>query len=160
MLAYSWFPAKGITMVCFRLPLVVLFVGANLASTASLASSTSLQDVSAAHILQLLDLTSFQNSTGPSRDAGRRRPRDWFFTQMNVADGVATLERPNDWALSLRIIRIKPDGVIACFQDRALNGGSYATQSALRVVGDSLAGYRVAEEGLVEPTCSTLPGQG
>lgn len=117
-------------------------------------------DLSAADILLRLDLTSFRNSTGPARAAGLKHPRDWSFTELATADGVATLERPRDWAISLRIIRWTPEGVIACFGDRATNGGSYATQSALRIVSDGLAGYRVADDAVSEASCPPLSGQG
>ncbi len=117
-------------------------------------------DLSAADILLRLDLTSFRNSTGPARAAGLRRPQDWGFTELETADGAATLVRLADWAISLSIIRWTPEGVIACFTDRARNGGSYAAQSALRIVSDGLAGYRVAEDGLNEAGCPALSPRG
>lgn len=117
-------------------------------------------DLSAADILLRLDLTSFPNSTGPARAAGLKHPRDWSFTEVGTADGVATLERSGDWAISLRIIRWTPEGVIVCFADRARNGGSYAVQSALRIVSDGLAGYRAADDEVSEPSCRPLPRQG
>lgn len=116
-------------------------------------------DLSAADILLRLDLTSFPNSTGPARAAGLKRPRDWAFTEVATVDGVATLERAGDWTISLRIIRWTPEGVIACFGDRAINGGSYATQSALRIVSDGLAGYWVADAAVSEASCPSLSGQ-
>jgi len=72
---------------------------------------------------------------------------------------VATLARPGDWAISLSLIRWTPEGVIACFTDRARNGGSYAAQSALRIVSDGLAGYRVADEALNQAGCPALSPQ-
>ncbi|WP_312065055.1 hypothetical protein [Brevundimonas sp.] len=116
-------------------------------------------DLSAADILPRLDLTSFRNSTGPARAAGLKRPGDWGFTELETADGVATLARPGDWAISLSLIRWTPEGVIACFTDRARNGGSYAAQSALRIVSDGLAGYRVADEALNQAGCPALSPQ-
>lgn len=114
----------------------------------------------AAEILPRLDMTSFRNSTGPTRGGGRRVPADWAFTELTVEDGVATLERPGDWAFTLGIIRTAPDGVIACFYDRARNGGTYAALSAVRIVSDGAGGYRVADQHLDEPTCRPIPGQG
>ena len=116
---------------------------------------------SAADILQGLDLTSFRNSTGPSRAEGLRRPADWSFSRLTVEEERASLERPgNSWVISLRIIRRTPDGVIACFSDRAQNGGTYDAQKALRIVPDSLGGYTVLDQNIVETSCSPRPGQG
>jgi len=117
------------------------------------------RDLSAADILPRLDLTSFRNSTGQARAAGLKRPGDWGFTELETADGVATLVRPGEWAISLSLIRWTPEGVIVCFTDRAGNGGSYAAQSALRIVSDGFAGYRVADEALNEADCPALSPQ-
>ncbi|RZI98536.1 MAG: hypothetical protein EON90_12975 [Brevundimonas sp.] len=117
------------------------------------------QDVSAADILQRLDLNSFPNSTGPRKVAGWKYPADWSFTVLREEGGSAVLERPGAWAMSLRIIRRTEDGIIVCFFDHAQNGGNYSARSALRIVGDGAGGYRVAEE-VEDPTCEPLPGQG
>ena len=65
-----------------------------------------------------------------------------------------------DWVIGLRIIRRESEGVIGCFSDKALNGGSYRTRQAIRIVVDDAGGYRVAENDLNEPTCKPEPGQG
>lgn len=115
---------------------------------------------SAEAVLQRLDLTSFRNSTGPARSPGLRYPRDWTFTDLSVGEGVARLERQGDWAISLRVLRKDPDGLVVCFTDRALNGGSYNAQEALLVVPDGAGGFRAADAELIEIGCATSPGQG
>lgn len=116
-------------------------------------------DPSAAEVLQGLDMTSFRNSTGPRRVEGWRRPADWSFSELTVADGRASLARPGDWIISLRILRTTPEGLLACFSDRAQNGGSYSAQQAVRIVPDDADGYRVAEQDIVDPDCPPFPGQ-
>lgn len=128
---------------------------------ATLTVIASLQaNPSAADILQGLDMTSFRNSTGPLRVEGWRRPADWSFSALTVSEETAYLERPGDWKIGLKILRTTTDGVIACFYDRAQNGGRYAAQQALRIVRDDFGGYRVSDQNVVDPTCSPLVGQG
>ncbi|EDX82025.1 hypothetical protein ER13_03085 [Brevundimonas sp. EAKA] len=129
---------------------------------AAVAAFISVQAApSAAEILQGLDLTSFRNSTGPSRAEGLRRPADWSFSNLTVEDDVASLQRTgNRWRLGLKILRSTPDGVVACFYDQALNSGSYRTQKALLIVRDDLGGYRVQDQDIVDPACLPNPGQG
>ena len=78
-----------------------------------------------------------------------------------IGEGHASLERPgeNKWIISLRIIRRTRDGVIACFSDRAQNGGTYDAHKAVRIVQDDLGGYRVAEQDILEPSCLPHPEQ-
>lgn len=129
---------------------------------ATLTVILSLQSApSAADILQGLDMTSFRNSTGPSRATGLRRPSDWSFSRLAVEGGRASLERSeNEWVIGLRIIRRTPDGVIGCFSDRAQNGGNYDAQKPIWIVRDDLGGYLVVDEDIVEAGCSPRPGQG
>lgn len=116
---------------------------------------------SAAEVLHGLDLTSFRNSTGPRREVGLRRPVDWAFSGLSIAGGQASLERPKDgWTISLEILRTTSDGVIACFNDQARNGGSYSAQTALHIVRDDVGGYRVVDETVRDPDCPPRLGQG
>lgn len=118
----------------------------------------------AAAILQGLDMMSFPNSLRPSRAPGRQRPPDWGFVQPSTYGDEHYLTRMDegreDWVIGLRIIRREPEGVIGCFSDKALNGGSYRARQAIRIVVDDAGGYRVAENDLNEPTCKPEPGQG
>lgn len=116
-------------------------------------------DPTAAEVLQGLDMTSFRNSTGPSRVEGWRRPADWSFSELTVGEGRASLARPGDWIISLRILRTTSDGVIACFSDRAQNGGTYSAQKAVWIVQDDHGGYRVIAEDIVDPTCAPFPSK-
>ncbi|NBB63298.1 hypothetical protein GVN18_28935 [Pseudomonas sp. ODNR1LW] len=128
---------------------------------ALMAFGAVLQTAPAAEaILQRLDLTSFRNSTGPAGSPGLKYPRDWTFTDLSVEDDVARLDRKGDWAISLRVLRPVSDGVVVCFMDRALNGGSYNARQALLVAPDGEGGFRVVDEDLSEPGCEPLPGQG
>lgn len=130
------------------------------ASAPQFQSELPLGAPSAAEVLQYLDMTSFRNSLGPRREPGLRVPSDWGFSELTIDNGHATLEEPGEWEFSLGIIRIARDGVIACFYDRARNGGTYNAQQALRIVRDKAGGYRVADQNIIEPSCPPLPGQG
>ncbi|RZJ05235.1 MAG: hypothetical protein EON89_04865 [Brevundimonas sp.] len=129
-------------------------------SLAALAGShLATPDIKAADILRRLDLNSFPNSTGPRKVAGWKYPSDWSFTELIEEGGSATLARPGDWSISLWVIRQTADGAVVCFLDRAHNGGTYSTRTALRVVGDAKAGYRAVER-VQDATCEPLPGHG
>ena len=129
----------------------------------ALVAVLQMAEPTTSQVLADLDLTSFRNSTGPSRLPGRKHPRDWSFLTSTTANHRALLtsrlDGRDDWVISLRVIRRSSDGIIACFYDRALNGGSYNTASAIRIV-PTVHGYRVVEQGLNETTCPAMPGQG
>ncbi|WP_312144468.1 hypothetical protein [Brevundimonas sp.] len=129
----------------------------------ALVAALQIAEPTALAVLRDLDLTSFPNSTGPARLPGRKHPRDWNFRHSGTDKDWTFLTRRedgrDDWTIGLRIIRRSPDGIIACFHDRAQNGGSYSAASAIRIVA-TVDGYRAAEQGLNEPTCPPMPGQG
>ncbi|MBA4805355.1 MAG: hypothetical protein H2038_11950 [Brevundimonas sp.] len=133
-------------------------------ASVALAAGLSVAQPSAEEILRGLDMMSFANSLRPSRAPGLKRPADWRFTEASASGEVFRLTRRldgrDDWVIGLRIIRSDADGVVACFSDRALNGGSYLANSAVRIVPDGEGGYRAAEEDLDEPSCPPAPGQG
>lgn len=117
-------------------------------------------DLTPLQLLSGLDLTSFRNSTGPSRAEGLKRPHDWGFARVVTRDDVVALERPGDWIVGLRTIRWTPEGFIVCFTDKALNGGSYNAQSTLRLTNDGLGGFKAQETLAPDPTCLPNAGQG
>ncbi len=130
----------------------------------ALASALSMGDPQAADILSKLDMTTFRNSLRPRSEEGMKRPADWRFADPASEGGWAYLTqevagRPA-WTIGLRIIRREGEAVVACFSDRAQNGGTYAARSALRIVRDDAGGYHVVQQGLEEPTCRPAPGQG
>lgn len=114
------------------------------------------QGLSAARLLQGLDLSSLPNSTEPSGAKSFNRPEDWGFTQFRNDGDVATLERPDSRAISLKIVRWTPDGYIACFYDRHL---TYDTHATLRLVNDGRAGFKVAERLAPDLACLEPPKQ-
>lgn len=116
-------------------------------------------DLTAARLLQGLDLSSLPNSTEPSSAKSFNRPENWGFTQFRNDGDVATFERPDSRAISLKIVRWTPDGYIACFYDRHLTGGSYDTHATLRLVNDGRAGFKVAEQLAPDLTCLEPPKQ-
>lgn len=114
-------------------------------------------DLTAARLLTGLDLSSLPNSTEPSGAKSFNRPENWGFTQFRNDGDVATFERPDSRAISLKIVRWTPDGYIACFYDRHLSGGSYDTHETLRLVNDGRAGFKVAEQLAPDLTCLEPP---
>lgn len=130
----------------------------------ALAAGLSVAQPSAEEVLRGLDMTSFRNSLQPRRAPGLKRPADWDFTEASSSGDSFYLtrrfDRRDDWVIGLRIIRSEPDGAVACFSDRTLNGGSYLAFQAIRIVRDPAGGYRVAEDDLDEASCRPAPGQG
>ncbi|MFN7107048.1 MAG: hypothetical protein ACK4MY_02395 [Brevundimonas sp.] len=117
-------------------------------------------DLTPLQLLSGLDLTSFRNSTGPSRAEGLKRPGDWGFARVVTHDDGVTLERPGDWVVGLRTIRWTPEGFIVCFTDKSLNGGSYNAQSTLRLTNDGWGGFKAEETPALDSTCLPNAGQG
>jgi len=110
-------------------------------------------DETAADILVNLDMTSFRNSTGTDSRPGWRLPADWSFGKLTVHGEVASLERPGDWLISLRIILRTPHGVFACFEDRPENGGTYDAGRVIWIFRGDQNIYRALEGDLLDSTC-------
>lgn len=117
-------------------------------------------NLTAARLLQGLDLSSLPNSTEPTASKNLNRPQDWGFTQFRNDGDLATFERPGSRAISLKVVRWSSTGYIACFFDRHLTGASRDTHATLRLVNDGRAGFKVAEELAPDLACLELPRQG
>lgn len=91
-------------------------------------------------VVARLDLTSFPNSVGPRRVAGRHGFADYGFTQVRrTADGADLYAADRGWMMGFRILAATPTRLRLCFVDRGLRrpqdmrGPSYDTRTALVV---------------------------
>lgn len=94
--------------------------------------------VQAAEVFEALDIASFRNSAGPRREPGQRR-----FADLGVAVTAATADRAESrqagWLYALTVLArgdANGDGtpdVTVCFEDRALDGGTYDAATPLLV---------------------------
>ena len=108
----------------------------------------------ALHVADRLDLRSFRNSTGPRRQAHLRTPADYGFTHVEATrDGVELWQEDRSWFISLRVVSQDAQGSVVCFHDRAMNGGSYNTEQALRVSPEADGLYRALPEQPIIPGC-------
>ncbi|WP_137405466.1 pesticin immunity protein [Sphingobium sp. MP9-4] len=83
-------------------------------------------------IVASLDLTSFPNSTGPQRASGKKTFSDYGFNVIEKDMRSAHLEKgSHEWEMSFDVLSRADHQMTICFRDRARNGGSYNTVSAL-----------------------------
>lgn len=83
-------------------------------------------------IVANLDLTSFPNSTGPRRASGKKTFSDYGFAVIKKDLRSAHLEMgPHEWEMSFDVLSRVDNRMTICLRDRARNGGSYNTVSAL-----------------------------
>jgi hypothetical protein len=106
-----------------------------------------------------LDLTSFQNSVGPRRRAGKKTPEDYGFIRIDQVGSLATMtEKDGSWEITVTLISNDGPDATICFTDTALNGGSYRAQAALTVHRDLRDGlYRALPDRPVVPSCPAKP---
>jgi len=82
-------------------------------------------------IIAKLDLTSFPNSVGPRRTEGKKSFADYGFVPTDTDAKGAVLTAEFRWDMSFTILSSTDKEVHICFWDRALNGGTYNSTSAL-----------------------------
>lgn len=104
------------------------------------APAISEDDNSVRSLIANLDLTSFPNSTGPRRAAGKTTFADYGFSRVEMTPGGAKLTASDgSWVMSFEIVSSSSDTVEICFHDQALGRPgqvfrpSYNATSALRV---------------------------
>lgn len=108
----------------------VLVISAMLASSTVVAGNVNNTDVDS--IVSHLDLTSFANSTGPRRILGKRTFSDYGFAVIKKDVRSAYLQMgPHEWEMSFDVLSRAGNQMTICLRDRARNGGSYDTVSAL-----------------------------
>jgi hypothetical protein len=115
-------------------------------------------------IIDRLDLTSFDNSVGPRREANKRTFSDYGFTMVERTEKGARLYRQEGgWMMGFDVLSASPTSVQLCFVDSALmrpgdiGRPSYDARSALLVSRGESAYWsaRQVPEGF--PGCSNNP---
>ena len=103
-------------------------------------------------IIKNLNLTSFPNSVGPRRLAGRTSFADYGFVIVKKsANGASIFRRDKGWVMSFRVLSVGPRSLRLCFHDRGLGRSgdesvpSYNATSAL-VVSKSPRGLWAAKQ--------------
>lgn len=111
-------------------------------------------------MIRRLDLTSFRNSTGPRRAAGKRTLADYGFSKTRRSNQGATMTSlDGGWMMSFQILTTSDAVVDVCFRDRALQRQtdrvrpSYDATSALRIT-KATKGYWTARTSPINyPSC-------
>ncbi len=88
------------------------------------------------HILQevfdKLDVTSFSNSIGPRREKDKKTFSDYGAFIVKIDNKKLFISGENyTWKYTITLLDKTNDGIKVCFEDRANNGGTYASQEAL-----------------------------
>jgi hypothetical protein len=109
-----------------------------------------------AFVFAHLDLTSFRNSTGPSRRTGQRLFAELGIHPTETSDSTAS-SLSDGWFYRIRVLERRDfngdgvDEVAVCFWDEARNGGSYRVQQPLLlqlVAGRAIAlDFEIGGEG-------------
>jgi hypothetical protein len=108
----------------------------------------------AAMVARTLDLTSFDNSTGPRRRAGARTPADYGFINADTIGSLAVLSpKDRNWELTVELISRSGDDVVICFGDNARDGGSYRVQQPLTLHHELNGLYRALPDRPQVPSC-------
>ena len=118
--------------------LAVLALAALAGSACSPAASAEADDVSA--LIDRLDLTSFPNSVGPRRVAGKSTFADYGFTAIERSHrGAVLTTEDRGWMMEFEVVSDDRQSLQLCFHDRGLQrpgdifGPTYDATSALRV---------------------------
>lgn len=82
-------------------------------------------------LIDKLDVTSFPSSIGPRREKNKIHFSDYGFKLREIRNGAATLETQGEWKFQIRILDRRAGAAWICIEDKALNGGSYHSQTAL-----------------------------
>jgi hypothetical protein len=94
-----------------------------------------LESLSPVRVAELLDLTSFPNSTGPRREGALRTFRDFGFSDVERdGDSIRAFEGGRTWMIALTVLERNDERLLLCVVDQALNGGSYFAVAAVEVV--------------------------
>jgi hypothetical protein len=105
------------------------------ALSANAAESTD--EVVLKNVIDKLDLTSFNNSIGPRREKGKVTFKDYGISVVTLDDKKAVITKPdNTWKFTVTLLYSKSGQTEICFEDQAMNGGSYHSQNAYSLKAD------------------------
>ncbi len=97
------------------------------------------REASARAMIRTLDMTSFPNSIGPRRVAGKRTLADYGFTVVKgFDDGWAYSTEPdNSWQIGVFMLKDGRRMKRLCVTDVAIGGGTYRSTTAIDVAARS-----------------------
>lgn len=82
-------------------------------------------------VIDRLDLSSFNNSTGPRREKGKITFANYGFSAVKFYSTKAIIsDAERSWQFVVMLLAAAPDAIRICLEDRALNGGTYHTENA------------------------------
>lgn len=96
------------------------------------------------------DLASIRSSFGPRRQPEQRTFADFGMVPSKADDDTLVFDLPGDWYYELKILGrrdVNRDGIedlLVCLVDRAQNGGTYHTATALLVTRYAPDGFAIA----------------
>ena len=100
-------------------------------------ANSKLEEVKLKAIYEKLNLSTFRNSTGPSRDKGDKYFSDLELPLTQISENSLTVET-EDWTYSITVLNVRDftkDGITdleICFKDKA-KFGTYNTQQPLLI---------------------------
>ena len=125
----------------------------------TLLSSPALAETPQA-IVERLDVTSFSNSTGPRQVEGLHTFTDYGFTQVEAQGQTVRLTEPEGgWVFTVTVLDERNGRLRLCVADKAENGGSYDTVSAIEVVEGATGLLHATANRVNHPDCEERGGE-
>lgn len=124
-----------------------------LAAALSLLSAPAFAEAPQA-IAERLDVTSFPNSIGPRREAGRFTLTDYGFTLVEANGQMVRFTDAEDgWTFTVTVLDERRGRLRLCVADKAENGGSYDVVKAIEVVEGSTGLLHATANRVNHPDC-------
>ena len=111
-------------------------------------------------VVERLDVTSFPNSIGPRREEGLHTFADYGFTDVVVDGQAVRLTWPEgEWVFTVTVLDERNGRLRLCVADKAENGGSYDTVSAIEVVEGATGLLHATANRVVHADCKERGGE-
>jgi hypothetical protein len=90
-----------------------------------------------AELADKLDVTSFPSSIGPRKVMGKIRFKDYGFKITKTTPDSITIEDSEHWQFYIKVLSSTDTSSIICLEDKAINGGTYHSQTPLILLPSS-----------------------
>ncbi len=86
------------------------------------------------YVVAHLDVTTFRNSIGPRREPGKSSLHEYGFNVIHANELNADLINTSiNWRMHFEMIKTTDSYLLICFDDQAINGGTYHTRNLIKV---------------------------
>jgi len=93
-------------------------------------------------IIDKLDMTSFRNSIGPRREEGKYTLKEYGASKISFNGKIAVVHTQDDsWQYTITLLDEESK---ICFEDQAMNSGSYHSQNAYILIEDKSGFFKAS----------------